>query len=117
MKYLYWSFEPARLGAIAVMVLACSCGGTQANHTGTTPAQVRGSEQAPDAPEASEGVAARPPDFELEALNGDFVRLSDHLGKQVVLIDFWATFCHPCLTSMPHLEELYQKYRDQGFLV
>ena len=61
--------------------------------------------------------AAAPPDFELEALSGDFVRLSDHLGKQVVLIDFWATFCHPCLAAMPHLEELYGKYKDRGLLI
>jgi len=45
------------------------------------------------------------------------VRLSDHLGKQVVLIDFWATFCKPCLWAMPELEKLQQKYRASGLLV
>jgi thiol-disulfide isomerase/thioredoxin len=45
------------------------------------------------------------------------VRLGDHLGKEVVLVDFWATFCEPCLTSMPHLDELYKKYKGKGFVV
>ena len=60
---------------------------------------------------------ARPADFELPALDGRSVRLSDHLGKDVVLIDFWATFCKPCLAAMPQLDALYEKYRDRGFVV
>jgi len=60
---------------------------------------------------------ARPPDFDLPALDGTNVRLSDHLGKNVVLIDFWATFCDPCLTAMPHLDELYRKHKARGFVV
>jgi thiol-disulfide isomerase/thioredoxin len=39
------------------------------------------------------------------------------VGKDVVLVDFWATYCDPCLTAMPHLDELYRKYRDRGFVV
>jgi thiol-disulfide isomerase/thioredoxin len=35
----------------------------------------------------------------------------------VVLIDFWATYCEPCLRAMPELEALYAKYKAQGFLV
>lgn len=64
---------------------------------------------------ASEG--ARPPDFELATLDGSSVRLSDHLGKDVVLIDFWATYCEPCLRAMPHLDALYRKHRARGFVV
>lgn len=65
----------------------------------------------------AESSGARPPDFELSTLDGKTVRLSDHLGKDVILIDFWATFCDPCLASMPHLDELYKKHKDKGFVV
>ncbi|HWA78278.1 MAG TPA: TlpA disulfide reductase family protein [Polyangiaceae bacterium] len=66
---------------------------------------------------ANAASQARPPDFELRALDGSSVRLSEHLGKQVVLIDFWATYCEPCLRAMPELQALYAKYKAQGFLV
>lgn len=62
-------------------------------------------------------AGATPPDFQLETLTGETARLSDHLGKEVVLVDFWATFCEPCLASMPHLDALYKKYKDKGFVV
>ena len=58
-----------------------------------------------------------PPDFELSTITGQSERLSAHLGKEVVLLDFWATFCAPCLSAMPHLDELYRKQRARGFLV
>lgn len=68
-------------------------------------------------PGASSVSKGGPPDFELNALDGSSVRLSEHLGKEVVLLDFWATFCEPCLRSMPALDALYTKYKDQGFVV
>lgn len=65
--------------------------------------------------------AARPsdgaPDFELPLLSGGSFRLSEHLTREAVLLDFWATFCTPCLRAMPELDRLYDKYRSQGFLV
>lgn len=57
------------------------------------------------------------PDFELDTLDGSSVALSDHLGKEVILVDFWATFCDPCLVAMPHLNDLYEKYRERGFVI
>jgi peroxiredoxin len=68
----------------------------------------------PGADSASGGKA---PDFELATIQGDTVRLSDHLGKDVVLIDFWATFCDPCMAAMPHLDALYKKHKGDGFVV
>ncbi len=71
-----------------------------------------------DAPRAAESDGkSHPPDFELRSLSGESLRLSDHLGKQVILLDFWATFCEPCLRAMPALDGLYRKYREQGLLV
>jgi peroxiredoxin len=68
-------------------------------------------------PESAEPTGSTPPDFELESLSGETVRLGDHLGREVVLIDFWATFCEPCLASMPHLDALYKKYKPRGLEV
>ena len=72
---------------------------------------------AQDGPGAASTSDAAPPDFELPTVNGGNERLSNHLGKDVVLIDFWATFCDPCMAAMPHLDELYKKHKDQGFVV
>ena len=62
-------------------------------------------------------AAARPPDFELPRLDGGSERLSDHFGKDVVLVDFWATFCKPCLRAMPDLDALYRGRKAKGFVV
>jgi cytochrome c biogenesis protein CcmG/thiol:disulfide interchange protein DsbE len=56
------------------------------------------------------------PDFTLKNLDGEKVSLSDYEG-QPVLINFWATWCGPCRLEMPIIEEMYQKYRDEGFVV
>jgi thiol-disulfide isomerase/thioredoxin len=51
--------------------------------------------------------------FTLEDLTGNPVSLSDFRGR-VVVIDFWATWCHECETSSPQLEKVYRTYKDQG---
>jgi peroxiredoxin len=61
--------------------------------------------------------AARPADFELPRLDGGSERLSSHFGKNVVLIDFWATFCKPCLRAMPDLDALYRARKQRGFVI
>jgi peroxiredoxin len=62
-------------------------------------------------------VVEQPPDFELDAITGDSVRLGELVGKHVILLDFWATYCDPCLQAMPHLQKTYAQYREQGFVV
>jgi peroxiredoxin len=56
-------------------------------------------------------------DFALQSTEGKTVHLSDYLGKDVVLIDFWSTTCAPCMTEMPFLVDLYRKHKDKGFVV
>ncbi|HEY4644834.1 MAG TPA: TlpA disulfide reductase family protein [Steroidobacteraceae bacterium] len=54
------------------------------------------------------------PDFNLGARGGKNVALSGLRG-QVVMINFWATWCGPCRQEMPLLEQMYKKYKPMGF--
>jgi peroxiredoxin len=56
------------------------------------------------------------PDFTLETLDGQAITRSDLQG-QVVLINFWASWCLPCREEMPAIQQVYEQYRDQGFVV
>ncbi|TXC91777.1 redoxin domain-containing protein [Metabacillus litoralis] len=57
----------------------------------------------------TEGNAA--PDFELTTLDGEKMSLSDLKGKKV-LINFWATWCPPCRSEMPDMQQIYDEYDD-----
>ena len=56
------------------------------------------------------------PDFTLRNLQGNLEGLTDHKDK-VVILNFWATWCAPCLEEMPAFEKLYRRYRSQRVTV
>ena len=56
------------------------------------------------------------PDFTLKTLDGPALRLAEQRG-QVVLVNFWASWCAPCKVEMPHLNRLADKYRDTGVVL
>ena len=84
--------------AIALPVLGCSAqdGGDAGSSTS-----------------ASRGSARPAPDFTLPDLQGQNVSLADFRGKTVVL-DFWATWCLPCIYQIPVLNEFWKAHRDAG---
>ena len=60
---------------------------------------------------SQEGYMA--PRFSLRNLKGNMEGLDDYLGK-VIVVNFWATWCVPCVKEMPSFESLYRRYRSQG---
>jgi len=60
--------------------------------------------------------AAPTPDFSLTTPDGKKISLKDFRG-QIVLLNFWASWCVPCREEMPAMEKLYQEYKDKNFAV
>ncbi|NNJ72856.1 MAG: TlpA family protein disulfide reductase [Enterobacterales bacterium] len=61
-------------------------------------------------------ISGKAQDFTLPSRSGENVRLQELTG-QVVLVNFWASWCGPCRKELPKLEELHQKYKDMGVTI
>ncbi len=66
---------------------------------------------------ATAGNSMKAPDFTLANLRGKDVTLSDVLKEGPVLLDFWATWCKPCVKAFPDLQGLVEKYEERGLRV
>ncbi len=94
-------------GFVFAALAACALTGCAGSHT----------KSASSVASQSTTVGAPAPDFTLRDLDGRNFTLSDHLGKDVILLNFWATWCVPCAAEMPTLEQVYLAHKDKGFVV
>jgi cytochrome c biogenesis protein CcmG/thiol:disulfide interchange protein DsbE len=100
------------------LVMACIVGGCKKSKTEPTrqtkeKAEIKPAQPVVDTtPSTSDKKPA--PVFTLTDLNGKNVSLTDFRGK-IVILDFWATWCPPCIMEIPHFIELQDKYKDKGF--
>ena len=57
------------------------------------------------------------PDFELTTTRGEHFRLSDNVGKKIIVLNFFATWCGPCRAEMPELNRYFNQHKDESFLL
>jgi peroxiredoxin len=84
-----------RLGRTVVATLCVACAGSAANDAAVV------------------AIGAPVPTYRSASLTGDSVSLADQRGK-VVLLNVWATWCHPCRDEIPELRVLHERYRSRG---
>ena len=65
---------------------------------------------------ASDWIGKSALDFQVTDLKGEKFSLKQYRG-QVVLLDFWATWCSPCIAEIPNVKKTYEKYKDQKFQI
>jgi len=93
---------------LALAILVASCSAPEAVEL----PQVVAVPQAVEAPQVGEPA----PDFQIISSNGQPGSLSDFHGKPV-LINFWATWCSPCRSEMPYIQQVYEEWSGQGLVV
>jgi peroxiredoxin len=120
MKSSTWKFLIPALAMGALLMVGCTPGGGKPASTAS--ATTASTEKiALEASHAEKAALPEPgpqvPDFTLTGIDGKSFTLSSERGKHPVLVNFFATWCEGCNEEYPHLEQLYEKYKDEGLRV
>ena len=108
------SFQGKKIAVIAASVVVLIGATYYADKVTRTRADVAMANGTMQDPAKSIGIPA--PEFTLKDLNGKEVSMADYKGK-VVLVNFWATWCTPCLGEIPDLIQMQNKYGPKGFTI
>jgi cytochrome c biogenesis protein CcmG/thiol:disulfide interchange protein DsbE len=95
-----------------VITILAALLGTAWIHISRVPPEGAVAADRPPAPQ----VGHPAPDFTLTTIEGERISLEDLRG-QAVLINFWATWCGPCAAEMPDIQDVYEAYAEDGFVV
>ncbi|MFO0734234.1 MAG: TlpA disulfide reductase family protein [Labilithrix sp.] len=98
------------LGAVLALAVA-ACGGEQAGSAGPNSAADGKSGG------SAAGTGATASDFSARDIDGKTVKLSTYLGKQAILLNFWQTWCEPCVAEFPHMRKMYEANKSKGFIM
>ena len=89
-----------------------ACGGEQAGGAGANSAGDSNKSGG-----GSPGAGATASDFTARDIDGKTVKLSSYIGKQAILLNFWQTWCEPCVAEFPHIRRMYDANKAKGFII
>src|SRR5688572_29262404 len=103
------SYLIAFLACVSFLLSSCSNSSQPAGEEKTTSHALE-----PESPNPLLGKPLQP--FVTVDPDGNTVDLSKHLGKEVILLDFWATWCRPCLMAMPEVQQVAKEFKERGLV-
>src|SRR4051812_16900057 len=105
------TFKTASWGVLGISVALICVGGCGGESNTSGPAN------GGDVKRSASVTGSTASDFSARDVDGKTVRLSNYLGKQAILLNFWQTWCEPCVAEFPHLRRMYDSNKDKGFVL